>query len=900
MEGIVKLEHSEDEYNQTILPEKSDQHIQIPLNFEEGNKPKSFQWRALTRQRMSMKSREKCSLCCSISTPCVVMMLLLTIILIAKYAFASLATDNGKIIYPSSDILNKPGNIIGGNGECLTFFLMDTPYDLGTLEENSTFNSGVLGQIPQFQCQLANAGPILEIPYMTQLNYSTYEEAVEDVNNWIYDKLVILSNAPTFNDATKPPLRYILPDAGIVLNGYDIQGGTLNYTLQASTQPKSLPSGQPNFVTRYYRDNSFGNYRIPNLIHMLDSRFLGEIFNIAQGIYATVQQWPYKSEFDYTVITDYVGILLYPLAVSFLFPGFVYTIVYEKEHKLREQMKMMGLKMTNYWLVTYFFDYLLYTAAALVMLIMGVGMQLGGFKEPSLVILLLFTWGHVQIAISFFTSSLLSKNRTVSSLIMYGLVLILTFAAFGVNLAEGDKGFGWYLLIWPHFAFGRGWGILGQACASDSGCLNITDLTPDSQFAAVLMYLWMEWLLYMLGAYYLDSVLPQEFGVRRSWYFPVTDLWSFLKKDRKKENIPLQDMDDPQFHSSNRFGLNPDEDEDIKNERRLVESGRVDQNAPIIIRKLHKTYDNGKVAVDNLSFHVDQNECFGFLGPNGAGKTTTISILTGLFQPTSGSASVGGFDISEEIDLVHRVIGVCPQFDIQWSELTVEEHLLFYARLKGIESSVEKEHVVELATEVGLEGCLDRQSGQLSGGMRRRLSIAIALIGNPRIVFLDEPSTGLDPVSKRHLWEILTKHKKGKAVVITTHSMEEADTLCDKIGIVAKGKLMAIGSSVHLKGRFGKGYSLGVNIDGQRDEDVHQFIMKLVPEAELLNSIANTRMYRLKTGSFRVSQLISDLEENKKKVGISDWSLSQTTLEEVFISLCKETEEVREESQDNQ
>lgn len=169
----------------------------------------------------------------------------------------------------------------------------------------------------------------------------------------------------------------------------------------------------------------------------------------------------------------------------------------------------------------------------------------------------------------------------------------------------------------------------------------------------------------------------------------------------------------------------------------MVETGKVDPNSPVIINQLYKEYDNGKVAVDNISFHLEPNECFGFLGPNGAGKTTTISILTGLFEATSGHALVGGYDISNEIDLVHRVIGVCPQFDIQWKELTVEEHLLFYARLKGIDQRQERDHVRDLAMEVGLDGCLDRQSGQLSGGMRRRLSIAIALTGNPKIVFLE-------------------------------------------------------------------------------------------------------------------------------------------------------------------
>lgn len=127
--------------------------------------------------------------------------------------------------------------------------------------------------------------------------------------------------------------------------------------------------------------------------------------------------------------------------------------------------------------------------------------------------------------------------------------------------------------------------------------------------------------------------------------------------------------------------------------------------------------------------------------------------------------------------------------------------------------------------------------------------------------------------------------------------MEEADTLCDKIGIVAKGQLVAIGSSVHLKSKYGKGYSLGVNVLQGKEDSVHQFLTDLLPHLELLNSIASTKIYRVATGSFKVSELIAALEKNKKQVGIVDWSLSQTTLEEVFISLCKETEETEEKEE---
>jgi ABC-type multidrug transport system ATPase subunit len=166
-------------------------------------------------------------------------------------------------------------------------------------------------------------------------------------------------------------------------------------------------------------------------------------------------------------------------------------------------------------------------------------------------------------------------------------------------------------------------------------------------------------------------------------------------------------------------------------------------------------------------------------------------MLTGLYPPTHGTALVAGHDITTQIDQVHKYLGVCPQFDVLWDTLTPREHVLFYARLKGVKSSEENAHVMDLLKHVGLDAHADRKlAKELSGGMKRRLSVAIALAGNPLIVFLDEPSTGLDPLSRKQLWDVLAKaNKEGdKCLILTTHSLEEADVLCTRIGIIAEGR----------------------------------------------------------------------------------------------------------------
>lgn len=182
----------------------------------------------------------------------------------------------------------------------------------------------------------------------------------------------------------------------------------------------------------------------------------------------------------------------------------------------------------------------------------------------------------------------------------------------------------------------------------------------------------------------------------------------------------------------------------------------------------------------------------------GAGKSTLISILTGLYPATSGKATLAGFDIVTETSGVYRSIGICPQFDILWEELTVGEHLYFYSRLKGVVYADEKRAVQEALKSVSLTSYENRLIKGLSGGEKRRVSIAISLLGTPKVVFLDEPTTGLDPEVRRLIWNIVNDARKDKTIILTTHSMEEAEALCQRIGIMAKGSLRCHAGIIHL------------------------------------------------------------------------------------------------------
>ena len=218
----------------------------------------------------------------------------------------------------------------------------------------------------------------------------------------------------------------------------------------------------------------------------------------------------------------------------------------------------------------------------------------------------------------------------------------------------------------------------------------------------------------------------------------------------------------------------------------------------ITIENLTKKFED-KTAVEDLSLKVFKGELFGLLGPNGAGKTTTISILCGLIKPTSGSAKIFDYDIQKETQKVKEQIGVCIQETAIYPYLTGVENLELFGKLYGMNKKTIKERSNMLLTNMALKEDAKRVTAKYSGGMKRRLSLALALIHDPQIAFLDEPTVAMDPQSRHAVWDFIKEQKtKGKTIILTTHYMEEAEELCDRIGIIDRGRLIALGTPKEL------------------------------------------------------------------------------------------------------
>jgi ATP-binding cassette subfamily A (ABC1) protein 3 len=246
-----------------------------------------------------------------------------------------------------------------------------------------------------------------------------------------------------------------------------------------------------------------------------------------------------------------------------------------------------------------------------------------------------------------------------------------------------------------------------------------------------------------------------------------------------------------------------------------------------MIQDLFKTYSNGHKALNGINLKIYQDQIFALLGQNGAGKTTFFSILTGLYQPSLGNGECFGVDIFKNMDLMRSFMGVCPQFDVMFELLTVEEHIDFFYELKlaNKDKSVKQAEKEKLMADAGVIDKRNSLVSHLSGGNRRKVSVCIALCGDSKFVILDEPTSGMDLGARRRMWNMLREYRRNRIILLTTHYMDEADVLGDRIGIMTAGQLTCVGSSMFLKKRFGKGYKIFIQkkLDNQNNSELLKY-----------------------------------------------------------------------------
>ncbi|MCD6371213.1 MAG: ATP-binding cassette domain-containing protein [Candidatus Aenigmarchaeota archaeon] len=315
--------------------------------------------------------------------------------------------------------------------------------------------------------------------------------------------------------------------------------------------------------------------------------------------------------------------------------------------------------------------------------------------------------------------------------------------------------------------------------------------------------------------------------------------------------------------------------------------------AAIEVRNLTKKF-NGFTAVDNISFEVKKGELFGLLGPNGAGKTTTINMLSTLLNPTSGSARVAGYDIVKEKEDVRRNIGVVFQEPALDNKLTGRENLEFHAMMYGMDREERKKRINEVLELVELSDKANVLVENYSGGMKRRLEIARGLIHKPKVLFLDEPTLGLDVQTRRHIWDYIKKLKKESniTIILTTHYMEEADYLCDRVAIIDHGKIIAMDTPKSLKDELG-GDIITFEVEEKADE-----FMDIIGKLRFVKSIKkhdSKLTVTVKQGEKRIPELITMAQKNN--VNVKSVTLHKPSLEDVFLHFTGKTIREKEASQ---
>ncbi|XP_037832519.1 phospholipid-transporting ATPase ABCA1 isoform X2 [Kryptolebias marmoratus] len=736
-------------------------------------------------------------------------------------------------------------------------------------------------------------------------------KALEHLNNDTFWAGVVFENLPLNSSRIPPYVRYRIR--------MDIDEVELTNRVKS----RSWSPGA--------RDSAFNDLRyiwggFAYLQDMMDHAVIRLQTSKARPLGVFVQQIPYPCFVD-DVFIQSIGTML-PM---FLVLAFMYSVcmtikslVLEKELRLKEVLRAVGVRNGALWAARFTENVaLLAVPGALITVMVKYGKVLQ-YSDPSVIFVFLLVFCLATISQCFFISVFFSKANLAAA--CGGLIYFLLYLPHVLCYAWRDvMGFGAKVAasLLSCVAFGYGAEKLAKYEEQGIGIQwhNVGQSPEEGDrysFVVSIIMMLLDALLYWVLTWYIENVFPGQYGIPKPWYFPFTSsYWCGTASATERNPDPLLDSS-------------------VSDE--YMEKPPPDVKAGVSIRNLVKIYKTGrKLAVDGLSLDFYENQITSFLGHNGAGKTTTMSILTGLFPPTSGTAVINGYDIRTDMDIIRKCLGMCPQHNVLFNELTVEEHVYFYARLKGRSSSEVESEMDQMIADVGLPHKRKELAKNLSGGMQRKLSVAIAFVGGSKIVILDEPTAGVDPYARRGIWELLLKYKQGRTIILSTHHMDEADILGDRIAIISHGKMRCCGSSLFLKKCFGSGYYLTLVRDGtgmmsnqrqnvirrhakeeQKETDcpsrsspddgigsqtwdnsdptdltaVTQLVRRHVPEAVFLESIGQEITFILPYGGARdgtFAALFQNLDLAMADLGLTSYGISDTTLEEIFLKVAEDT-----------
>ncbi|KAH8378947.1 hypothetical protein KR009_002246, partial [Drosophila setifemur] len=592
-----------------------------------------------------------------------------------------------------------------------------------------------------------------------------------------------------------------------------------------------------------------------------------------------LQRFPYNAYIYDPLISGLRQLLPFIILLSFIYPCSVVSkfVTSEKELQLKEIMKLIGVHNWLHWIAWFIKSYLLLMVIVGLMMILMLIRFYGSvailtFSHWFPVLMFLHTYVVTSNLFCFMLAVFFKKASTAASVTC--ILWFLTYIPYSFAYHYYDRislvGKMLICFVFSNSALGFGFHIIMDWEGTGEGVTFSNMFKPvsaddDLTLLHVILMLTFGGLCFLGICLYVEQVMPGDYGVPRPWnFFLKPNFCCSSKRDSKKLK-------------------NSNSQENITDK----DTSRRQQEVGVRLINLEKSFGKHK-AVRGLSLKMYRNEITVLLGHNGAGKTTTLNMMTGIIPPTRGTAILNGYDIRREMEKARQSLGICPQNNILFNHMSVRDHIKFFSKLKGVRGS--KAIKYEVGKYIGILGLVDKSyvaSKKLSGGMKRKLSLCCALCGSARIVLCDEPSSGIDAAGRRSLWELLQNEKIGRTILLTTHYMDEADVLGDRIAILSDGKLQCYGTSFFLKKRYGSGYQL-VCIK-QADcvvSAVTHLINKHLPRIRPERELGSELTYRLPNrSSKKFAPLLRDLENQSAQLKLDGYGLSVATLEDVFMQV---------------
>ena len=640
----------------------------------------------------------------------------------------------------------------------------------------------------------------------------------------------------------------------------------------------------------------------------------------------------------YNIIDEYLNILFgIFILVAYAFPLSIniYRLIKEKESRSKEIMKMMGLNELNYffsYFVLYFIINIIYSVVNAFIISASLT-----YIKSSFLFLFFFLYGLVIYSLVFFFQSFLEKTAIsiILSLIIYSIQYFLFLIFQGNSIKRGVK----YLIgiLFPPIAMQLGVNVF---CNFQ---INYKEMDNDiylqyNKFCIKDMYIIFtcNFFIYMFVGFYLQNVLPQKYGISQPFYFLFTKKYWGLggsqicelnddnDNDNELKNTKVIEINNHKKNFGNNIinsksafeckkqNINSQENNEMSKESNNNNSDYFEEikkyenydNSDILeIKNIKKSFGN-KTVLNNISFKLYRNEIFVLLGHNGAGKTVLLNILTGLLSADSGSVIYNSENIltPSGLNYFHKIIGICPQEDILFENLTVEEHLKLFCKFKSLPNPSIEEEITEVLHNLNFTEKRFTKVSSLSGGQKRKLSIALALIGKSSIIFLDEPTSGMDITTRRNLWDLLKRCLTGKIIILTTHFMEEASVLGNRIGILSGGKMQCIGSPLFLINKFTKNINLNITKNPEaNDEDIINYIndnININNDNIEYEKFSKEILFKIKniTPEINWSSFFTKMDSELVNLNIKNYSISMPTLEDVFIKLSQLSKNSKENS----